>query len=208
MHRALDFGSVFGCFWLLTSLAGHGFGERESALALIAALIFLLTGQATGLYPRWKSPDIRSEVAAIAGTWLVTIFVLLALGFPTRYGETFPRLTVLAWVPAAPLIDAASRIAVRLFESPSYGVDGMVKRFLDLTLAMLALAVAALPMAIIAAIITLTSPGPVLFGQRRYGLDGREIRIWKFRSMRVCDDGPTVKQAMKQDPRVMSLGRI
>ena len=325
VHRALDFGSVFGSFWLLTSLAGHVFGERESALALIGALVFLLLGQATGLYPRWKSPDTRSELAAIAGTWFVTTFVLLALGFLTRYGETFPRSTVLAWVLTAPLIDAGSHIVVRqvrrsarqrgigtrhvaiagynrlglevakglseeadgstlqlvgffddrarerlparqsgipglkgrlaelveashrreldmilvtlpmraearirslldelsdttcsvylvpdffvfellhskwgtvgglpavsLFESPFYGVDGTVKRILDLTLAMLALAVAALPMAIIAVLIKLTSPGPVLFGQRRYGLDGREIRIWKFRSMRVCDDG-------------------
>ena len=98
--------------------------------------------------------------------------------------------------------------AVSLFESPFYGVDGTVKRILDLTLAMLALAVAALPMAIIAVLIKLTSPGPVLFGQRRYGLDGREIRIWKFRSMRVCDDGPIVKQATRQDPRVTPLGRI
>jgi putative colanic acid biosynthesis UDP-glucose lipid carrier transferase len=63
-------------------------------------------------------------------------------------------------------------------------------------------------MAIIAVLIKLTSPGPVLFGQRRYGLDGREIRIWKFRSMRVCDDGPIVKQATRQDPRVTPLGRI
>ena len=107
VHRALDFGSVFGSFWLLTSLAGHVFGERESALALIGALVFLLLGQATGLYPRWKSPDTRSELAAVAGTWFVTTFVLLALGFLTRYGETFPRSTVLAWVLAAPLIDAA-----------------------------------------------------------------------------------------------------
>ena len=98
--------------------------------------------------------------------------------------------------------------AVSLFETPFYGVDGTVKRILDLTLAMLALAVAALPMAIIAVLIKLTSPGPVLFGQRRYGLDGREIRIWKFRSMSVCDDGPIVKQATKQDPRVTPLGRI
>ena len=40
-------------------------------------------------------------------------------------------------------------------------------------------------------LIKLTSPGPVFFRQRRYGLDGREIRVWKFRTMTVCEDGPT-----------------
>ena len=39
-------------------------------------------------------------------------------------------------------------------------------------------------------VIKLTSPGPVFFRQRRYGLDGREIRVWKFRTMTVCEDGP------------------
>jgi len=98
--------------------------------------------------------------------------------------------------------------ALSLFESPFYGVDGAVKRFLDLALGLPALAVAALPMTLIAVLIKLTSPGPVLFKQRRYGLDGREIRMWKFRSMTVCDDGPTVAQATRQDPRVTTLGRI
>ncbi|MCB9924086.1 MAG: undecaprenyl-phosphate glucose phosphotransferase [Planctomycetaceae bacterium] len=97
---------------------------------------------------------------------------------------------------------------VSVFENPFYGVDGMAKRICDVALASLALVVAALPMIIIAALIKLTSRGPVFFRQKRYGLDGREIRVWKFRSMRVADNGPVVKQAMKDDPRITSLGRI
>ena len=46
----------------------------------------------------------------------------------------------------------------------------------------------------------LSSPGPVFFRQRRYGLDGREIKVWKFRTMRVCEDGPAVKQATEDTP--------
>ena len=42
----------------------------------------------------------------------------------------------------------------------------------------------------------------------RYGLDGREIKVWKFRSMKVCDDGPSVKQATKGDARITPLGAI
>jgi putative colanic acid biosynthesis UDP-glucose lipid carrier transferase len=75
-------------------------------------------------------------------------------------------------------------------------------------IASLAILIAAIPMAIIALLIKLTSKGPVLFGQRRYGLDGKEIRVWKFRSMRTCENGPVIKQATADDPRITPLGRI
>jgi putative colanic acid biosynthesis UDP-glucose lipid carrier transferase len=95
---------------------------------------------------------------------------------------------------------------VSVFENPFYGIDGLVKRGLDVILASLFLLIAGLPMAVIAAAVKLTSPGPVLFRQNRYGLDGREIPVWKFRSMRVCEDGGQVKQATRDDPRVTPLG--
>ncbi len=63
--------------------------------------------------------------------------------------------------------------AVSVFESPFYGVDGLVKRGLDLVVSSVILALAALPMAVIALAVKLSSPGPVFFRQRRYGLDGR-----------------------------------
>lgn len=98
--------------------------------------------------------------------------------------------------------------AVSVFESPFYGIDGLLKRGLDLTLATLLLVVLALPMAAIALAVKFSSPGPVFFRQRRYGLDGREILVWKFRSMRVCEDGPAVRQAQRNDARVTRLGAI
>jgi putative colanic acid biosysnthesis UDP-glucose lipid carrier transferase len=64
------------------------------------------------------------------------------------------------------------------------------------------------PMALVALGIKLTSPGPVFFRQKRYGLDGQEIRIWKFRTMTVCEDGAQVVQARPNDPRVTWLGAI
>jgi putative colanic acid biosynthesis UDP-glucose lipid carrier transferase len=51
-----------------------------------------------------------------------------------------------------------------------------------------------------------TSPGPVIFKQRRYGLDGEEILVYKFRSMTVTEDGGTVTQATKGDKRITPLG--
>ncbi|MFK8115568.1 MAG: undecaprenyl-phosphate glucose phosphotransferase [Rubripirellula sp.] len=98
--------------------------------------------------------------------------------------------------------------AVSVFENPLYGVDGVVKRIADLLLAFAALIVAALPMLAVAIAVKLTSAGPVFFRQKRYGLDGREILVWKFRSMRTCDNGPVVKQATKDDPRITRVGAI
>jgi putative colanic acid biosynthesis UDP-glucose lipid carrier transferase len=98
--------------------------------------------------------------------------------------------------------------AVSVFENPLHGVDGITKRVSDVAIATLGLVVVAIPMMLIAIGVKLTSPGPVFFRQKRYGLDGREIRVWKFRSMRTCDNGPVVKQATKGDPRITRLGGI
>jgi putative colanic acid biosynthesis UDP-glucose lipid carrier transferase len=58
----------------------------------------------------------------------------------------------------------------------------------------------------IAIAVKLTSPGPAIFRQRRYGLDGREIVVYKFRTMTVTEDGGEIRQAQKNDSRVTPLG--
>src|SRR4029079_17895630 len=95
-----------------------------------------------------------------------------------------------------------------VFENPLYGVDGLVKRLFDLVVAGLLLVVLAIPMLGVAMAIKFTSRGPVFFRQRRYGLDGKEILVWKFRTMTVCEDGDQVTQASKQDRRVPQFGAI
>jgi putative colanic acid biosynthesis UDP-glucose lipid carrier transferase len=97
-------------------------------------------------------------------------------------------------------------LAVR--ESPFYGMDGLVKRASDLVLASAILALIAPLMLGIALAVKWSSPGPVLFRQRRYGLDGREIVVYKFRSMSTQDDGGVVTQATRGDPRVTPLGAV
>jgi putative colanic acid biosynthesis UDP-glucose lipid carrier transferase len=91
-------------------------------------------------------------------------------------------------------------------ETPFYGLNGLVKRTSDLVLASAALVLMLPLMLAIAAGIRLTSPGPVLFTQRRYGLDGREITVYKFRTMTVLEDGSVVRQATRNDHRVTPLG--
>jgi putative colanic acid biosynthesis UDP-glucose lipid carrier transferase len=96
--------------------------------------------------------------------------------------------------------------AVSVFENPLYGVDGIVKRLFDLIASMFLLVVLAVPMLVIAVAIKVTSRGPVFFRQRRYGLDGQEILVWKFRTMTVCEDGHSVRQAKKDDSRITRVG--
>jgi putative colanic acid biosynthesis UDP-glucose lipid carrier transferase len=98
---------------------------------------------------------------------------------------------------------------VGVCESPFNGVDGVVKRASDVILAMLALLTLAPLMALIALAVKITSPGPVLFRQRRFGLDGSEIEVWKFRSMTVVEDGQTTyKQVVRGDPRLTRIGQF
>ena len=101
-------------------------------------------------------------------------------------------------------IDGVPVLAV--CESPFYGIDGLVKRVSDFIIASTILMMISPIMLAIAAGVKLDSPGPVLFKQRRYGLDGREIVVYKFRSMRVLEDGDTIRQATRGDPRVTAFG--
>ncbi len=95
---------------------------------------------------------------------------------------------------------------VAVCESPFTGFNGVVKRASDLVLSLLILTLIAPILLIIAVSVKLSSPGPVIFKQRRYGLDGREIIVYKFRSMTVTEDGPHIAQAQKNDRRITPLG--
>ncbi|MEM7454462.1 MAG: undecaprenyl-phosphate glucose phosphotransferase [Planctomycetota bacterium] len=95
---------------------------------------------------------------------------------------------------------------VSVSENPFNGVDGAVKRTLDVAFSAFGIVLAAIPMALIALAVKLTSRGPVLFVQKRYGLDGKVISVWKFRSMTVTENGDKVVQATKNDSRVTTVG--
>jgi len=95
---------------------------------------------------------------------------------------------------------------VGLLESPFIGVNGLVKRTSDFILAALILLLIAPLLAVIAIGVKATSPGPAIFKQRRHGLDGEEITVYKFRSMTTMDNGPVMQQARKNDPRITPFG--
>jgi putative colanic acid biosynthesis UDP-glucose lipid carrier transferase len=95
---------------------------------------------------------------------------------------------------------------ISVCETPFRGPAGVLKRLEDVVLALLILVLISPILVCIALAVKLTSPGPVIFRQRRYGLDGEEIVVYKFRSMRVVEDGDRIEQARKNDSRVTPLG--
>ena len=111
-------------------------------------------------------------------------------------------------------IDSVSGLpVVAVCETPFSGLNGIIKRASDIVLSLVILALAALPLLIIALVVRLNSPGPVIFKQRRYGLDGHEILVYKFRTMNASEDGASedgavIEQARQYDPRVTPLGRF
>lgn len=104
-------------------------------------------------------------------------------------------------------MDAVGRVPVlAVCDSPFSGLNGLVKRLSDIVLSLLILLLISPVLLAVAIMVKLTSPGPVIFRQRRYGLDGQEIIVYKFRSMTVTEDGPNVPQARKNDARLTRIG--
>jgi putative colanic acid biosynthesis UDP-glucose lipid carrier transferase len=97
---------------------------------------------------------------------------------------------------------------VAMCETPFSGYHGVIKRMTDMVFALPILLFALPVMAVIALLVKITSPGPVIFKQRRYGLDGQDILVYKFRSMYVTEDGHRVQQATKDDSRITGIGRF
>ena len=98
--------------------------------------------------------------------------------------------------------------AVALCETPFHGFRGVVKRVGDIVIASLLLC-ALLPIfLLVAAGVKFTSPGSIIFKQRRYGLDGKEIVVYKFRTMTVSEDGDDFVQAKKNDSRITPIGHV
>jgi putative colanic acid biosysnthesis UDP-glucose lipid carrier transferase len=96
-------------------------------------------------------------------------------------------------------------VAVR--ETPFYGAAWLAKRLSDVAIAATAALLLSPLLLLVAIAIRLDSPGPVLFRQKRYGLDGREILVLKFRSMRVTEDGKEVfSAAARDDARITRVG--
>jgi putative colanic acid biosysnthesis UDP-glucose lipid carrier transferase len=97
---------------------------------------------------------------------------------------------------------------VGLLETPFTGANRILKRVSDIVLSLVILVLISPILAIVAMAVKLSSPGPAIFKQRRNGLDGQEIVVYKFRSMTTQDNGQVVKQAQRGDARITKIGAI
>jgi putative colanic acid biosynthesis UDP-glucose lipid carrier transferase len=141
--------------------------------------------------PLGSQPRIVELLEQVQGTTASLYFVPDVFGISIIQG----RLQDMNGVPI-----------VGICETPFTGANELVKRVSDVVLATIILVLISPLMLAIAIGVKLSSPGPVIFKQRRNGLDGEEITVYKFRSMTTQDNGSVVAQATRNDPRITRFG--
>jgi putative colanic acid biosynthesis UDP-glucose lipid carrier transferase len=141
--------------------------------------------------PLTSQPRIQSLLESLQNTTASIHFVPDIFGVSVIQG----RLEDMGGVPV-----------VGLMVAPFTGINGFIKRMSDIVLSALILVMISPVLLVLAIGVKLSSPGPIIFRQRRTGLDGEIIEVYKFRSMRATDNGPVVKQATRDDPRITPFG--
>ena len=143
--------------------------------------------------PLGSQPRIVELLEQVQGTTASLFFVPDVFGISIIQG----RLQDMNGVPV-----------VGICETPFTGTNELVKRSSDVVLAALILVLISPLLLLIALGVKLSSPGPAIFKQRRNGLDGEEIVVYKFRSMTSQDNGSVVRQATKEDARITRFGAL
>lgn len=151
---------------------------------------------------------------------LDVVYVVLPMKAERRVQDLLAQLgdtaATVFFVPNVFVFNAVNSRCVMLQGIPCFSVygspfdqdplDGLLKRIEDLVLSSIILTLVLPLMLMIAVGVKLSSPGPVIFKQRRYGVDGSSIDVWKFRTMTVCENGPVVRQVTRDDPRIKPFG--
>jgi Undecaprenyl-phosphate glucose phosphotransferase len=107
-----------------------------------------------------------------------------------------------------PVVAIGSHWTAELRRPPLSRMEQWVKRAFDILVALLALVLLLPLMLLTALLIKLDSPGPIFFRQTRNGFNGRRFGIFKFRTMRVLENGASIKQATRNDLRTTAIGRL
>jgi Undecaprenyl-phosphate glucose phosphotransferase len=143
--------------------------------------------------PLNRYADARRVFAALSQT---VVDVQLIADLPAMSGMTFTTTQI------------HGMTVIGLRENPHHGLNVVVKRVMDILLSSLAIILLSPLMLLIAVLIKLTSPGPVLYRQERCGLNGRPFMMLKFRSLRVDAEANGPQMTTKNDPRRTRLGAI
>ncbi|TYK64768.1 undecaprenyl-phosphate glucose phosphotransferase [Colwellia echini] len=131
--------------------------------------------------------------------------ILHSLGNTTVNVQLVPNLFMYSMMSAS-MAQIGDIQTISVYCNPMRGTYALIKRIEDVVLSSIILTIIAIPLMIIAVAVKVTSKGPVIFKQDRYGLNGKSIKVWKFRSMTVTENTDVVTQATKNDARITPLG--
>ncbi|XPF95068.1 undecaprenyl-phosphate glucose phosphotransferase [Colwellia sp. RE-S-Sl-9] len=131
--------------------------------------------------------------------------ILQLLGDTTANVQLVPDLFVYTLMNAS-MSHIGNIQTISVYDNPMRGGNAALKRFEDILFSLGILTLISIPLLLIAIAVKVTSKGPVIFKQNRYGLDGKKIKVWKFRSMTVTENSDVVTQATKGDARITPLG--
>jgi len=188
-------GTTFCGFFDDRATERLGLGRDEPLLAPIDGVARCLEEQRIDVVYIALPMSSQSRTAELLARLKDTTASIYFVPDASLFGPFRPHVEMLAGTPV-----------VRVCETPFLGASGLVKRAEDLVLGTLALLLSMPFMLLIGAAVKLDSPGPVIFRQRRHGLDGREIVVYKFRTMKVLEDGPELRQARSDDERITRVG--
>lgn len=133
------------------------------------------------------------------------IDLLNLLGNTTANVQLVPNLFMFS-VMGSSMSQIGKVQTISLYSNPLRGTHALIKRLEDIIISSIILIIISIPLIVIALAVKTTSKGPIIFKQSRYGLNGKEIKVWKFRSMTVTEDSDNVTQATKNDSRFTKIG--
>jgi putative colanic acid biosynthesis UDP-glucose lipid carrier transferase len=203
----------------LAAKVARALGEDRGA-QLIGFFEDRIDGRVDGDASRKVLGGLKDVAACISQRGVRDVYITLPLSSQPRIVELLAQLqdttASLYFVPdvfgisiiQGRLSDMRGVPVVGLCETPFTGINEVVKRGSDIVLASLILVLISPLMLALAIGVKMSSPGPVIFRQRRNGLDGSEIVVYKFRSMTTLDNGPVVRQASRDDARITPFGRF
>lgn len=183
-----------------------GIASAETSLAGAASLMAGPAGQLEDALAAAHSGELDLVYIALPISEAKRIGELLA-----AFGDTTATVHLLPDIFGANLLQSrwhriGSSAVLSIYDTPIQGINGWLKRLEDVVIASVALALLSPLMLLIAVGVKLSSKGPVIFRQRRYGYCGNTIEVWKFRSMTTQENGDKVVQATRNDPRVTRFG--
>ena len=103
-------------------------------------------------------------------------------------------------------VELSGILGYEIQRAPMSWGERATKRLFDIVVAGLGLIMLAPVLLIVSAAVLISSGRPILFRQKRHGFGGRSFDILKFRTMTVCENGPDIRQAQRDDPRITPVG--